>query len=201
MLALAQAFAHDVRNPSDVHGWPRIVVRIIGPRRSVRASNVRSGCPAGTAPRRNLRWTTEEENLHRELAGRGMTAHQIALRLRRERIPVRTRAKELGITLRISLGCQGESDGPTEDDAALRCQPPRRLSEADHPRYCKWPVGGAFCCGVSFSLPIDSLAIAKEVGRNFDQGILKLWGRSLGEVHASLEVPVAVLVIHDATSR
>ena len=46
------------------------------------------------------RWTAEEESLLRELAGRDMTAQQIALKLRRSRSTVLARARLLGVTLR-----------------------------------------------------------------------------------------------------
>jgi len=43
-----QSLAHDDLNPSAVHGRPRELVRIVGPRRSVTFS----GAPAGIATRR-----------------------------------------------------------------------------------------------------------------------------------------------------
>jgi hypothetical protein len=60
--AASQALPHDVLNPSDVHGFPRMLVRTIGLRRSVRSRRTRSGSPAGMMIRRpvfdclNLMW-------------------------------------------------------------------------------------------------------------------------------------------------
>ena len=50
--------------------------------------------------RSNKRWTTEEERQLQQLAARGMSAQQIALRLRRPKGAVKLHAKALGVTLR-----------------------------------------------------------------------------------------------------
>ena len=49
--ALAQAFAHEVRKPSDVQGLPFKFVRISGPRFSDASNALRSGAATGTETR------------------------------------------------------------------------------------------------------------------------------------------------------
>jgi DNA-binding NarL/FixJ family response regulator len=63
--------------------------------------------------RSNQKWTAEEERQLQELANRGMTLQQIALRLRRSKGPVKKHAKELGLTLRAPFRLNSIQQGST----------------------------------------------------------------------------------------
>jgi hypothetical protein len=49
---------------------------------------------------KNNRWSVKDDNQIRELAANGKSAQQIAVRLRRSRASIRTRARALGVELR-----------------------------------------------------------------------------------------------------
>ena len=52
MPARSESLPHDDPNPSAVHRRPIVLVRITGPRRSLRSSSAFSGVPAGITMRR-----------------------------------------------------------------------------------------------------------------------------------------------------